>query len=143
MKQVYDPIPEDLITEYASLRAVLGMIATEKGVDHHVEEWRPFYFVTPFDKETMTMGKQYQLHTFAGYKIERGEGLPEDSWKRSVLLASFDKPERHRLPKPESAGDDYHLLAISFDKDHFNRSTLETTLHEAFQTYDLHFDELG
>lgn len=143
MKQVYEPIPENLTTEYASLRVVLGMIAKEKGADHHVEEWRPFYFATPFDQKTMTMGKQYQLHTFAGYKIEQGEGVPEDSWKRSVLLASFDTPEHHRLPRPQGAGDNYHLLAISFNKDHFDRSTLETTLQESFPTADLHFDELG
>jgi len=143
MKQVYEPIPKNLIEEYALLSTVLGTIAKEKGADYHVEEWRPFYFATPFDKETMTMGEQYQLHAFAGYKIERGEGLPEDSWKRSVLLASFDKPERHRLPRPQGACDDYHLLAINFDRAKFTRSALEAKLKEFLPTYDLHFDELG
>ncbi len=143
MKQVYEPIPENLKTEYASLRVVLGMIAKEKGADYHVEEWRPFYFATPFDQKTMTMDKQYQLHTFAGYKIERGEGLPEDSWRRSVLLAGFDKPERHLLPRPQGAGDDYHLLAINFDRAKFTRSALEAKLKEFLPTYDLHFDGLG
>ncbi len=143
MEQVYDPIPKNLTEEYAILKTALTTIAGGKGADYHVEDWRPSYFATPFDQKKLTMGKTYHLHTFAGYRIEQGNGLAEDDWKRSVLLASFDKPERHRLPRPESAGDGYHLLAISFDKDHFTRSALETALEEAFPNYDLHFDERG
>ncbi len=142
MEQVYEPIPENLTEEYATLKTALATIAREKGADYHVEEWRPWYFATPFDRETMTMGKTYKLHTFAGYKIEQGNGLAEDSWRRSQLLASFDTPERHMLPRPKGAGDDYHSLAINFDKEHFTRPGLETTLQESFPNYDLHFDEL-
>ncbi len=126
-----EEITGQLEEDYHSLKKLLKEMAKEKGLAYHMKEWENGYQGNFKDQD----GKPY-FSNFAGYEMIHGFLFP-----RTVLQATFDKPEQHYFKRPEGATEEYRLLTAKFDPFYFEEQRLKGRFRSRFPNRDVHLIE--
>src|SRR3989344_6560314 len=117
-----EQITGKLEEDYYRLEDLLKTIADEKGFRYRVRDWK-----TKIECCTLDGEPKPEFSNFVGYEMVHGLILP-----KTILLATFDKPEHHLMERPEGAPHDYVFLSVSYHPRHFAPWGLQWRLQKAF-----------
>lgn len=126
-----EQITGQLEEDYYKLEDLLKRIAREKGLGYRVKDWKTGYVVLPLDDEKVS-----DFSNFVGYKMVHGLFIP-----KTILLATFEKPEHHLMKRPEGAPAEYVLLSASYHPRYFAPWALQEKLQAEFPHRDVKMSE--